>query len=158
MNAFSLIEASCFVGIATQLHSRTHIYVPLIKHYGKWSVYYISRDRSRILYFVIFERVWKCSLDLLNLHIDFKIVYLALLTILQFLFHWRNIENLHHFYCYFHGKCTEDRHSLVLLVWTFTVRIINATSTESNHTYFLRVPIKKKKDVPPRELFFPMCD
>lgn len=46
---------------------------------------------------------------------------------------------------YFHGKCLEEIHLLVLPVQTFTARIRHVTFTGSNHTHCIRIEFVRNK-------------
>ena len=76
-----------------------------------------------------------------------------LFTTLQPLSHRRNVASLTLLYRYFHGKCSVELHSLVPPLRTFSARTRFATSTETNHPFFLNTPPLRRKFH--AESFFP---
>lgn len=49
------------------------------------------------------------------------------------------------FYYYFHSKCSDELHLLVLLIQTFTSKTGHTTYTRTNHPHFLCIPVVKRK-------------
>ena len=62
-----------------------------------------------------------------------------LFSSLQPLSHRRNVASLSLFYRYFHGKCSDELHSLVPPIREFT-RSTRFSESASSHPYFLKLP------------------
>lgn len=57
--------------------------------------------------------------------------------------HRHKIESLSLLYLYFHGKCSDDLHSLDAPVQNVTTKTRQAMITESNHAHLLHIQIGK---------------
>ena len=68
-----------------------------------------------------------------------------LFSSLEPLSHRRDVASLSLPYRYFHGKCSDEIHSLIPKAQTFTARTRLATSPVANHLHFLRLPNIRRK-------------
>lgn len=65
----------------------------------------------------------------------------GLFSTLQSLSHRRNTSSLPLLQLYFHGKCSDKVHSLVLSTVTFTTKIVYVKYTGTNHSYSIHISL-----------------